>query len=37
MRRVEGGIVVAGKIGRDLKSNISDFIKDSFVESGDRF
>ena len=32
-----GGIVVAGKVGRDLKSNVSGFIKDFCFESGYRF
>ena len=26
-----GGIIVAGKVGRDFKSNVSGFIKDFFV------
>ena len=39
--KVDGGIVVAGKVGRDLKSNISSFIKlfgfFFCFENGDRF
>ena len=32
-----GDIVVAGTVRRDLKSNVSGFIKDFLFESGDRF
>ena len=32
-----GGIVVAGKVGRDLKLNVTGFIKDFCFESGNRF
>ena len=28
MRRLERSNVIAGKVGRDLKSNVSGFIKD---------
>ena len=35
---IRGGIVVAGKVSRDLKSNVSGFINDFFgFESWDRF
>ena len=32
-----GGIVVVGKLGRDLKSNVLGFIKDFCFENGDKF